>query len=85
MADLHQWAHDLGYVAAELRADGHRYADGIHRAAKVFLELAETLDPDTRTCDPDGCPGCGTTVTQPATGRRRTWCSEACRSRHRRR
>jgi len=31
------------------------------------------------------CDGCAAELTQPAKGRRRKWCGEACRSRHRRR
>jgi hypothetical protein len=65
-------ARQLAWVAADLDRRGYAFVGPIRRAARALLEV----DPPD-----DGCRGCG----QPLTGRRRTWCSEACRSRVRRR
>jgi hypothetical protein len=70
-----QLARSLGFVAADLDRRGYAYSGLLRQAARALLEI----DPD----DPDGCPGCGRTIDQPPTGRRRIWCSEACRRRHR--
>jgi hypothetical protein len=71
-------ARQLGWVAGHLDSKGYPFAAPVRVAARIVLEV-----PDHD--DPDGCRGCGDTLTQPATGRRRIWCSEACRSRTRRR
>jgi hypothetical protein len=67
----------LAYVAADLEARTYPYVGVLRRAARALLEV----DPP----DDDGCRGCGRPLDQPATGRRRVWCREACRSRNRRR
>jgi hypothetical protein len=68
-------ARRLGYVAADLDRRGYVYAGVLRQAARVLLEVDQ---------DPPGCRGCGRPLDQPATGRRRRWCGERCRRRHRR-
>jgi hypothetical protein len=68
-------ARQLALVAGDLDAKHYPYAAVVRRAARALVALE--ADPP----DPDGCAGCG----QALTGRRRRWCSEACRSRVRRR
>jgi hypothetical protein len=70
-------ARMLGWIAADLERRGAVYAGFVRQCARDLLRLP---DPD-----PDGCRGCGAVLAQPATGRRRVWCTEACRSRTRRR
>jgi len=71
-------ARTLGFVAADLEQRGYHGHGVVRAAARVLLDV-----PDDR--DPDGCAGCRAVLVQPHTGRRRRWCSEACRSRARRR
>jgi hypothetical protein len=71
-------ARTLGFVAADLEARGYHGHGVVRQAARHMLEV-----PDDQ--DDAGCAGCRAELTQPPTGRRRKWCSEACRSRARRR
>jgi hypothetical protein len=70
-----QLARQLAWVAADLDRRCYPFASPVRIAARLVLDLP----------DHDGCRGCGAVLEQPATGRRRVWCTEACRSRHRRR
>lgn len=62
------------------------YAGAIRVAARKLTAMAAELDlAAVDVEDSDGaCQGCGQPLIQPDTGRRRQWCSEACRSRRRR-
>ena len=71
-ADL---ARRLALVASDLDGRGYPAAGIIRQAARALLEAPEDTD--------DGCRGGGVDLDQPATGRRRVWCSEPCRRRHR--
>jgi len=75
MADPVQLARQLGWVAAHLDGLGYQYVGVVRQSARALLTLPEPSD--------GGCAGCSTPLVQPATGRRRKWCSEACRRRHR--
>lgn len=68
----------LAQAAADLDRRGLHYAGVVRRAARLLLDVPDE-DPG------GGCAGCGRPLRQPATGRRRKWCSEACRARARRR
>ena len=68
-------ARRLAFVAGDLDRRLYPYAGVIRQAARALLDV----DPP----DGDGCRGCGTELEQPSTGRRRVWCSEACRRRKR--
>lgn len=69
---------ELGYRLAQILDDRGMLEAGIVR--QLSAAVAEGGDrPD------EGCLGCGRRLDQPATGRRRKWCAEACRSRARRR
>jgi hypothetical protein len=68
-------ARQLGFVAADLDRRHYPYAGVLRQAARVLLGV----DQDT-----SGCRGCGRPLDQPPTGRRRRWCGERCRRRHRR-
>jgi hypothetical protein len=70
-------ARMLGWIASDLERRGAVYAGFVRQCARDLLEV-----PDHNR---NGCAGCGTALDQPTTGRRRKWCSEACRSRTRRR
>ena len=72
-------ARRLSYVAADLDRRGYSYAGAVRQGARLLLDL------DTPPPEADGCVGCGQELEQPAKGRRRKWCSEACRTRTRRR
>jgi hypothetical protein len=77
MGEYVQLARQLAWVARHLDSKGYPFTSPVRIAARIVLEV-----PDH---DPAGCAGCGAALTQPATGRRRRWCGEACRSRTRRR
>jgi hypothetical protein len=77
MSDDVQLARDLGVAAAEMRADGHRYAGGITRAAQRFMALAMQQDPDPPPSE--ACRRCATPIVQKPTGRPRLYCSDRCR------
>jgi hypothetical protein len=66
-------ARQLAYVAGDLDARLYPYTGVLRQAARALLDLDHH----------DGCRGCGTHLEQPATGRRRVWCSESCRRRKR--
>jgi hypothetical protein len=68
-------ARQLAWVAQHLDTKGYAFAGPVRIAARRLATGAPA----------DGCPGCGGPVEQPPAGRRRKWCSEACRSRTRRR
>jgi len=75
--DRVQLARLLGYVAQDLDSTGYRYAGIVRQCARALLAVPEPSD--------HGCAACGKELVQPAKGRRRKWCCEACRSRQRRR
>ena len=66
----------LAQVAADIERRGLPYHGVIRQGVHLLLELPD----DTG----EGCAGCGAELVHPATGRRRKWCTEACRRRHRR-
>lgn len=61
----------LAIVADDLAHRGYPAAGVVHRAARA---LATDPTPAEGTC-----PECAGPVTQPATGRRRVYCSERCK------
>jgi hypothetical protein len=65
----------LAQDAAELDRRGWPRAGIIRQAVRLLLEVPDETG--------NGCPECGAELAQPATGRRRKWCSESCRRRHR--
>lgn len=69
-------AHLLGRISQDLEDRGYPGAPAVLRGAQVLATAAHS------TTD-DGCRGCGVGLDHPATGRRRVWCSETCRRRHR--
>ena len=77
MADHRSLSRLLAWIAHDLDGRHYPYAGPLREAARTLATL-----PDL---DPDGCRGCGQPLTQPATGRRREWCDEACRKRTARR
>jgi hypothetical protein len=77
MNDRLRKARMLAWIASDLDRRGLVYAGFVRQCARSWLEVPEHRD--------HGCRGCGAELTQPATGRRRVWCGEACRSRTRRR
>lgn len=81
--DLVEEVRRLAWVAADLDARGYPFAGTVRRTARLLLTV---VTGDTVAAgDVAGCAGCGAALVQPATGRRRRWCSERCRSRARRR
>lgn len=78
-ADLVQLARRLGWIAQNLDVKGYQFTGPIRDAARLLLDLPEREAPDA------DCAGCEAPLVQPATGRRRKWCSESCRSKARRR
>lgn len=60
-------------VAGDLDRKGYPSAGVVRQAARALLEAVPV--------DAGGCRGCGAELDQPATGRPRVWCSEACRRR----
>lgn len=77
MSDRDDLARTLALVAGDLDRRLYPYAGVVRRAARALLEAEPPAD--------DGCLGCGAPLEQPATGRRRKYHDEACRSRARRR
>lgn len=75
MTDNTAHARMLAAIAADLDRRGYPSTGLLRDAARALL--------DHRDLDPNGCRRCGTPLTQPATGRRRVWCSERCRRQHR--
>lgn len=78
MTDRCQLARQLAWIAQHLDSKGYLFVAPLRSAARALLEVPD----DT---EQEGCAGCATELMQPATGRRRRWCSERCRSRARRR
>lgn len=74
-ADRVAVARLLSRTAADLERLGFLHAGIVRHGAQLLLEAPQV--------DGEGCAGCGAELAQPATGRRRKWCSEACRRRHR--
>lgn len=73
--DPRELARLLLLLADTIDAPGAAVTAGVlRRAARAVAELPAPPDPDR-------CRGCGTPLTQPATGRRRRWCSDRCRKR----
>lgn len=70
-------AHLLHRIYQDLDDRGYPGAPAVLRGAQVLATAAGHATTD------DGCRGCGAELNQPATGRRRVWCSEPCRRRHR--
>jgi hypothetical protein len=68
-----QLVRDLLESASELEARGYLGSGLLRRAARA---IAEHVRDEGAT---SVCPRCGDPVTQPRTGRRRTWCSSRCR------
>lgn len=77
MSERDALARQLAYIAGDLDRRMYPYAAVVRRAARAVLDV----DP----ADDDACLGCGLPLDQPATGRRRKYHDEACRSRARRR
>lgn len=77
MTDPVALARDLVLIAGDLDRMLYPNTGRLRQAARALLEV----DPP----DDDGCRGCGHPIDQPERGRRRVWCSEGCRDRHRRR
>lgn len=63
-------------VADDLEERNYPATGIIRAAAKELARTKKPLDLPTGTL---ACPRCGLPVIQPATGRRRRWCSEVCR------
>lgn len=47
--------------------------------AGLLRQIARDFAEGTVQRSPDECPRCGEPIVQPASGRRRQWCSAACR------
>ncbi len=72
----HRTLLDLGYGEADER-QARGLTDDQHQDVGQALTIIERLignDPE-----PPACPNCCTPLTQPATGRPRRFCSDACR------
>lgn len=69
-------AHLLHRIFQQLDDMGYPGAPAVLRGAQVLATAAHATTAD-------GCRGCGAELNQPATGRRRVWCGETCRRRHR--
>ncbi len=70
----------LSFVADEVEAGrGSHYAGAIRVAARRLVELERQAAEADRSAT--GCGWCGAPLEQPATGRRRRYCSDACRRR----
>lgn len=63
-------------VADDLEFRGYQAAGIVRRLA---AEVAQLPEPGIEPGAPAPCPQCGRPIEQPATGRRRTWCSDRCR------
>lgn len=74
MSDHRSLSRLLAWVAQALddrNAEVLAYGGIVRQAATVLATLPEPAE--------DGCRRCGDPLVQPATGRRRVWCSETCR------
>lgn len=67
----------LTQIAVSMDGRQLPYAGVLRQAARLLLDVSEAGG--------GRCSGCSGSLEQAATGRRRRWCSEACRSRARRR
>lgn len=74
--DAQKLAHLLHRIFQDLDDRGYPGAPAVLRGAQALATAGHA------TAD-DGCRGCGCRLDHPATGRRRVWCSETCRRRHR--
>ena len=63
--------HVLAVLATDLDGRGFPYAGPLRQAARRLHEIANGTS--------DGCRRCGEPLTQPATGRRKVFCSTRCR------
>jgi len=73
--DPRELARLLAVVADATDAPGATFVAGaVRRAAQLVAQRPAPPGPDQ-------CRGCGAPLTQPATGRRRRWCSDRCRKR----
>lgn len=77
--DHQRLLQQLGFVAGVLDRYHLPGAGNVRQAVRLINDLL------TNGAHPAsaGCRGCGDPVPQPPTGRRRVWCSEPCRRRHR--
>lgn len=69
----------LANVAVDADRRGLPWTGVLRQSARVLLEPVADLDANGEVC-----AGCHRPLEQPPTGRRRKWCSEACRRRTRR-
>lgn len=60
-------------IARDLGRRGYPFAEQVEELAQLVLNRAAVAAPEDR------CPWCGGPIVQPAKGRRRRWCSDACR------
>ena len=73
--DPRELARLLLVIADTIDQPGSTFVAGVlRRAARAVAHLPAPAGPDQ-------CQGCGAPLTQPATGRRRRWCSDRCRKR----
>lgn len=72
--ELLELARLLTLVAADLDHRGYQPSGVVLRAARALVELAAVV-PHVA----EACPVCGGDVEQPATGRRRVYCSSSCK------
>jgi hypothetical protein len=71
----------VALVADSLDTRGASFSGGVVRlAARRLVELEAELK-RLRPVEATPCPQCGGPVAQPATGRRRVFCSSRCRGR----
>lgn len=80
-AHRHAVAQLLARCAARLDLLGLPEAGLVRHGARLLLEVPTVAE----VGQGNGCAGCGTPITQPAKGGLRKWCTDACRSRTRRR
>jgi hypothetical protein len=73
--ELRQTVSAVLYVCDDLERRGYLLTGTLRRAARLLIELEDSRP------RPGTCTVCGGPVEQPATGRRRTYCSRPCRRR----
>lgn len=81
IAERHAVAQLLARIAADADVRGLPYGGAIRQGARLLLEPPTAAE----VGHGNGCAGCGTPIVQPAKGGRRRWCTDACRTRTRRR
>lgn len=69
----------LAMVADHLDRLSYPYAGIVHQGARRLALARPELE-----AGEGSCPVCGSELVQPATGRRRKFCSDRCRKRHER-